>query len=438
MILQRWGRGLFSGTYDAAYAEERFRIGYRHVQIRLPQRYVIAAVQVDHAFLRDVLDREIPDEARRRQAQSSLDRIMNLDLNLICETYCDETLRELRQVNEDLRDSNRSSDRANQVKSEFLATVSHELRTPLTAIIGFSQLLGEGRVSADTVREFTVDIHASALALLTLVDEILDVARIEADRLEVRPRRLDLRALLAETMAALRVQALHKGLEFVLHIPSALPAVRADEHRLRQVLVNVIGNAVKFTDVGRIRAAHGRGHGHRYSDRSPRGRIREIRQADASHTRRHGGLGLGLAISKALLARMNGSIALSSPGRGQGTTVTMTVPVDAPTNARAAPHTPSLVVLVVHDGPTPHALATTLAAQGYLVMHLRIIAVYTRPARHHMARPRFMMKSTKAMSWWEGRRGQGARTGIDRDAGLLRRSAKERLTERAVFRAGWS
>ena len=138
-------------------------------------------------------DQAIADPEQRRQAHRSVSCILNLDLNLICETYFEGSLRELRHLNDDLAAANRSLEEANRVESEFLATVSHELRTPLTAIIGFSKLLADDTVAEpEKRREFTRDIHASALALLSLVDEILDLARIESGRFQVRAAPVDL------------------------------------------------------------------------------------------------------------------------------------------------------------------------------------------------------------------------------------------------------
>lgn len=350
LTLQEWARGLFSGVYDEAYANERFRIGFRHVQIALPQRYVIAAMHVVDQFIRDILDREIDDEAERREAHHSLSRILNLDLNLICETYFEGSLRELRHLNEALAATNRSLEEANRVKSEFLATVSHELRTPLTAIVGFSKLLAEDAVpQPETRREFTRDIHSSALALLALVDEILDVARIESGRFHVRATRVDLANELHQAVTAVELVAQRKHLLLETHIAPELPAVVGDGPRIRQVLVNLLGNAVKFTDRGSIRVRASVDADQKRVDVSIEDTgigiapesipllFEKFRQLDASHARRHGGVGLGLAISKALIDRMGGSIELQSEGPGKGTVATVTLPVassDRPTARR--------------------------------------------------------------------------------------------------------
>jgi len=331
LTLQRWARGLFSGTYDLAYAEERFRIGHRHVQIRLPQRYVIGAMQVVAEFLREILDREITDDEQRRRAHISLSRILILDLDLICETYFEGSLRELRQLNDRLSTVNRSLEEANRAKNDFLATTSHELRTPLTSIIGFSRLLLDGYVTDPAEqRDLLTDLNRNALHLLSLVEDILDVSRIEAGRLEMMSETVDVAALIAEVAALTKVQADEKGLTLLTAVPADLPRVRADQSRLRQILLNVIGNAIKFTDRGDVRiVANVEADGsHVRVDVTDTGigippeqqplLFEKFRQVDASHTRRHGGAGLGLATSGKFSVGGGELVCHSSPLAFQG------------------------------------------------------------------------------------------------------------------------
>lgn len=341
LTLQRWARSLFAGVYDEAYAEDRFRIGYRHVQIALPQRYVISAMHVVARFLRELFDQQISDVDLLRRAHASLDRIIILDLGLICETYFEGSLRELRVLNDRLTSANRSLEEANRVKADFLASTSHELRTPLTSIIGFSRILVDGYVdNPDEQRDLLGDVHRSALHLLSLVDDILDLSRIEAGRLDITVEAVDFAGLIAEVMTLIRVQANEKGLALLVDVPTKLPPIRVDRSRMRQILLNVIGNAVKFTERGQVRvsASVTGGDGANVGvdvtdtgigialDKQPL-LFEKFRQIDASHTRRYGGSGLGLAISKALIEQMRGHIRLHSAGDGRGTTVALTVPV---------------------------------------------------------------------------------------------------------------
>ena len=387
LTLQRWARGLFSGVYDEAYAQERFRIGYRHVQIGLAQRYVISAMHVVSFFLREVLDREIPDADRRHRAHESLSRIVILDLALICETYFEGSLRELTQLNARLTSANRSLEEANRVKADFLATTSHELRTPLTSIIGFSRLLLDSYVTNPAEqRDLLADVHRSALHLLSLVDDILDLSRIDAGRLEITPETLDIAAQIAEVATLTKVQANEKGLALLADVPGDLPPVRVDRSRMRQILLNVIGNAIKFTEQGGIRVVA--------ATDSDGARVRvdvtdtgigiapeqqpllfeRFRQLDASHTRKHGGAGLGLAISKVLIERMGGRIHVRSHGLGLGTTVTLALPVTraalsdeaSRVEANPAPARPS-ILLMGQDGVERKVIVAALRGNGYVV-----------------------------------------------------------------------
>ena len=387
LTLQHWARGLFSGVYDDAYAQERFRIGYRHVQIALPQRYVISAMHVVARFLRELLDCEIRDLEQRRRAFGSLDRIIILDLGLICETYFEGSVRELRQLNERLTLTNRSLEEANRVKADFLATTSHELRTPLTSVIGFSRLLVDGYVSDPAEqRDLLVDVHRSALHLLSLVDDVLDLSRIEAGRLDIKLETVDLVDLIAEVAAVTKVQADAKRLALLVHLPPDVPIVRADRSRTRQVLLNVIGNAIKFTERGEIRIVGATEHdGTRVRidvtdsgigiapDKQPL-LFEKFQQLDASHTRKHGGTGLGLAISKALVERMGGRIQVRSEGEGLGTTVTLAMPVADRGLADAAPvertgdkYARPSVVLMGRDAKGRELMAMALRSNGYMV-----------------------------------------------------------------------
>ena len=405
LTLQRWARGLFSGVYDEAYAQERFRIGYRHVQIGLAQRYVIAAMHVVSLFLREVIDGEVHDADRRRRAHASLHRIMMLDLSLISETYVEGSLRELRQLNERLTSANRALEEANRVKADFLATTSHELRTPLTSIIGFSRLLLDGYVSNPTEqRDLLADVHRSALHLLSLVDDILDLSRIDAGRLEIALEFVDLAGLITEVTALTRVQADEKGLALVTEVPADMPPVHVDRSRMRQILLNVIGNAIKFTERGEIRiAAATESEGARVRvDVTDSGigiapeqqslLFEKFRQVDASHTRQHGGTGLGLAISKALIERMGGRIHLRSEGLGMGTTVSLAAPMatlmptDTPlSSASGEQRSQALVLLMAHDAETRQAMAAALRRHRYRVCEgatidgVRALAQMERP-----------------------------------------------------------
>lgn len=384
LSLQRWARGLFSGVYDAAYTAERFRIGVRHVQIGLPQRYVIGAIHVVEDFLRAIVDAEA-SEPERSTMKVSLSRIINIDLNLICETYFAGSLRQLRGLNDELATANRSLGEANRVKDQFLATTSHELRTPLTSIIGFATLLVDGYIPDEAGRrEAIADIHRSARTLLALVEDLLDISRIEAGRLEMRIQPVSVADIFADVEATLAVQAREKSVALDCEAAVNLPPVAADRTRVRQIVLNLTGNALKFTDQGSVRVTA------EYESESHRVRItvadtgigipvdqqsrlfETFHQLDQGRVRQRGGAGLGLSISKALVEQMGGTIRVESAGVGQGTTASAWLRVaDRPAAVAPAPEhrrrQPTLPVLARDAAARSHVGAAFGPAPGHLV-----------------------------------------------------------------------
>jgi len=225
---------------------------------------------------------------------------------------------------------------ADRMKNEFLANTSHELRTPLNSIIGFLNLVIDDLCESEEERmELLNHALTSGRHLLSLINDVLDLARIEAGRLQIECGEVDLGEILNEVSATIAVQAREKGLG--LFCPSMAEGllVSADEARLRQVLVNLMGNAVKFTPKGSVWVAVQSPAGSPFVEVSVRDTgigvspeklarlFRKFSQGDTSTTRKFGGTGLGLVIVKQLVEMMGGTVRLESPGEGHGSTVTL-------------------------------------------------------------------------------------------------------------------
>jgi signal transduction histidine kinase len=237
-------------------------------------------------------------------------------------------------------------ERASRLKSEFLASMSHELRTPINALIGYTALLRD-RVYGELTpkqEDGLRRIHTSAEHLLALINDILDLARIEAGRMPVHLERTALAPLLRSATVQAEALARAKGLDFSLEVPSEPVAVHTDPEKLRQVLGNLLSNAVKFTAQGRVGvraeregdrvhiAVSDTGIGIRAEDLAVI--WEEFRQLDQSRTREYGGTGLGLSIVRKLSERLGAEVTVeSTPDVGSTFTVTMPAADAAPVSA---------------------------------------------------------------------------------------------------------
>lgn len=306
-----------------------------------------------------------------------------------------EAERRIREFAEGLEASNRRLEEVNvqleeasRLKSEFLANTSHELRTPLNGMIGFLQLVLDGMCeSREEERDFTRQALQCSRHLLGLINDVLDIAKIESGKLTLEIEKAEVENLFQEVHTVTHVQAAQRGIKLHFEYPPAeTPSVRCDFAKTKQVLINLIGNSVKFTHKGSItvRATPHPKVGHYIFDVIDTGIgipknqqkviFEKFSQGDGSTTRRYGGTGLGLAISRSLVEVMGGVIGVDSEGEGKGTRMYFSLPIwqeqESVTDEKASDQIEGpaggALVLVVEDDPVFRTfIAAVLHEHGY-------------------------------------------------------------------------
>jgi len=324
---------------------------------------------------------------------------------------------ELAVLARDRDEARRAAQEASRLKSEFLAHTSHEIRTPMTALVGYTELLGDPDLSPAERAEGLATIRRNGEHLMTIVNDILDLSKIESGRMTIERMACSPFALVAEVAAVLRPRAAHDGLDVEVGYRSPLPeTIETDPTRLRQILLNLVGNAIKFTPRGSVRLEVGPVEDTRLCfevidtgiglDAEQQARLfTAFSQADASTTRRFGGTGLGLAISKRLAGMLGGDLRVRSVP-GEGSTFTLTIDVgslagvrllDRPPEVRAAAERPEPSaderqalrgrILLAEDG---------LDARRLLARHLRAAGAEVETAENGLVACELALRAAEA------------------------------------------
>lgn len=380
---------LTAGNYDKQYFEHRLNVGKTHDRIDLHPNWYIGAYCLYHRLIFPLIIETYKGQPEKMTDYILvMDKIMNLDMQLAMDAYIHSYHAALEEKVRLTELQNKKIEAANRAKSEFLANMSHELRTPLNAIIGFAEVLRD-KLCGDLNEEqsdFVLDIHSSGQHLLQMINDILDLSKVESGKLELKYEEFELGKAVDAVLITLKGLASKKSLtiETMVHDPG--DRLVADPTKFKQILYNLLSNAIKFTpDKGRITLQTTSQKKENNSievkvtdtgigiapEHYPKIFV-EFSQVDSSYSRKYEGTGLGLALTKKLVEMHGGTIGFQSRV-GTGSVFFFTLPVNRDTQAEkehvhSLPERPTSreTILVVEDDPkTSELLCVFLNKSGY-------------------------------------------------------------------------
>ncbi len=332
---------LFAGKLDGDYVATTRRVGLAHYRTQLSPAWYMGGYCLAFTRFLDLAGQRLSGEPDRlRRTIAAIARVVFLDMDLALGVYYEAIVAERRAAEDEQRRAKEQADTANRAKSTFLANMSHELRTPLTAIIGFAEIMMQesfGPIGSSQYRDYTRDIHTSGRHLLQVINDILDMSRVEAGKLQLTESEVEVNELFDAAVRLVADSAAAGAVHLERRIAPELPRIIADERILKQILLNLLSNAVKFTPAGgRIIlsaalepddwlnvsvADTGIGIA---ADKIEKV-LAPFVQAENPMQRRYKGVGLGLPLVKAMTEQHGGRFTLRSVP-GQGTTTTVLLP----------------------------------------------------------------------------------------------------------------
>lgn len=304
-------------------------------------RYPANKIYIDQVLAGKTVSYERLSFSRQRQAILNITFVPEFDLNKRVKGFIvvAADVSKYKEIEAELKKAKEQAEVANETKSAFLANMSHEIRTPLGAVIGFSELIIDPDMPASEKLNSIEIIRRNGKLLSTIINDILDLSKVEAGKLEIEKVEVDLFELLSEIASLLNLDAAAKGIKLTMAYEGAIPGkIETDPTRLRQILFNIVGNAIKFTERGSVNLTvkldsedmsklifiiQDTGTG--ISPEQAKRLFSPFTQADATTTRRFGGTGLGLALSKKLAIALGGNIVLAKSALGEGSTFVVSI-----------------------------------------------------------------------------------------------------------------